>query len=152
LYTRAVVMDRYEYIIRMYSYEPVKRKPEYEMAAAPCYESALPTKSGIFKVFPRFHAFLYPQAAGVLRMSPRHEPQKNPREPQSHHGSQSGQDKERHLEEEHHHPMAHPYPHTAHHPQAKPSLPPRHDAHSNPHGDELPAHTNPLRTSGRPRR
>nr|WP_321353259.1 hypothetical protein [uncultured Methanoregula sp.] len=76
-------------------------------------------------------------------MSPRHEPESHSRDPQSHPGSQTGQDKERHDEEEQHHPMANPHPHPAHHPQAKPVLPKRHDAHSHPHGDELPAHTNP---------
>ena len=79
-------------------------------------------------------------------MSPRHEPKKHPHDPQSHLGSQSGQDKERHDEEKHHHPMDHPYPHAAHHPQAKPALPSRHDAHTHPHGDELPDHTNPPST------
>ena len=76
-------------------------------------------------------------------MSPRHEPKKHPSDPQSHLGSQTGQDKERHDEEKHHHPMDHPYPHAAHHPQAKTVLHPRHDTHTHPHGDELPAHTNP---------
>jgi hypothetical protein len=76
-------------------------------------------------------------------MSPRHEPKKHPSDPQSHLGSQPGQDKERHDEEKHHHPMDHPYPHAAHHPQAKTVLHPRHDTHTHPHGDELPAHTNP---------
>jgi PAS domain S-box-containing protein len=33
--------------------------------------------------------------------------------------------------------------HPTHHPQSRPVLTPRHDAHSHPHGDELPAHTNP---------
>lgn len=76
-------------------------------------------------------------------MSPRHEPRKHPRDPQSHPGSQTGQDKERHDEEKHHHPMDHPYPHAAHHPQVKTALHARHDTHTHPHGDELPAHTNP---------
>jgi hypothetical protein len=58
-------------------------------------------------------------------------------------GSHSSQDKERHDEEEHHPPMDHLYPHAAHHPQVKSPLPPpRHDAHSRSHGDELPDHTN----------
>ncbi len=76
-------------------------------------------------------------------MSPRHEPKSDPRDPLSHLGSQPSQDKERHDEEDQHHPMDHPHPHPDHHPQAKPVLPPRHDAHSHLHGDELPAHTNP---------
>ncbi|MDD1690737.1 MAG: hypothetical protein LUQ66_08760 [Methanoregula sp.] len=76
-------------------------------------------------------------------MSPRHESQKKPRDPQSHLGSRAGQDKERNAEGERHHPMAHPTPHRAHKPQPKPALSPRHDTHSHPHGDELPAHTNP---------
>ena len=91
----------------------------------------------------RCHALFYQQAEGVLAMSPRREPRPHPRDPQSHLGSQPGQDKERHKEEDRHHPMDHPHPHPAHHPQARPALPPRHDAHSHPHGDELPAHTNP---------
>jgi hypothetical protein len=77
-------------------------------------------------------------------MSPRHEPRPHPRDPQSHLGSHDGQDKERNIEGEHHHPMD--PPHAAHRPQAKPALSPRHDAHSHPHGDELPAHTNPPST------
>jgi len=79
-------------------------------------------------------------------MSPRHEPKKHPSDPQSHLGSQTGQDKERHDEEKHHHPMDHPYPHAAHHPQVKTALHPRHETHTHPHGDELPAHTNPPST------
>ncbi|RPI39838.1 MAG: isochorismatase family protein [Methanoregulaceae archaeon] len=31
-------------------------------------------------------------------------------------------------------------------PQTKPALTPRHDAHTHPHGDELPDHTNPPST------
>ncbi|MDD1693559.1 MAG: hypothetical protein LUQ71_02425 [Methanoregula sp.] len=79
-------------------------------------------------------------------MSPRHESKKSPRDPQSHTGSSAGQDKERHNEEKEHHPMSHPYPHPPHRPQEQPALPPRHNAHSHPHGDELPAHTNPPST------
>jgi len=86
------------------------------------------------------------QTAGGIILSPRHEPKKHPGAPQLHLGSQTGQDKERHNEEEHHHPMDHPYPHAAHHPQAKPARTPRHDAHTHPHGDELPDHTNPPST------
>jgi len=76
-------------------------------------------------------------------MSPRQDPKPKIRDPQFHLGSLPGQDKERENEDKRHHPMEHPQPHTAHHPQAKPALPPRHDAHSHPHGDKLPAHTNP---------
>lgn len=79
-------------------------------------------------------------------MSPRHESRKHDGDPPSRPGSLSGQDRERHNEEEHHHPLDHPYPHADHHPQAKPALAPRHDAHSHPHGDELPEHTNPPST------
>jgi hypothetical protein len=39
-----------------------------------------------------------------------------------------------------------PYPHAAHNPQAKAALPPRHDAHFHPHGDELPPPANPPST------
>ena len=97
-----------------------------------------------------FHTFLYQEVPGVLVMSPRHEPKKTPHDPQSHLGSHAGQDKERNDEGDKHHPLDHPLPHPAHHPQAKPALSPRHDAHSHPHGDELPAHTNspgPLKPS-----
>ena len=76
-------------------------------------------------------------------MSPRHEPQPHTRNPQPRLGLQTGQDKERNDEEDKHHPMDHPHPHPTHHPQEKAALSPRHDAHSHPHGDELPAHTNP---------
>ncbi|MGA2917962.1 hypothetical protein [Methanoregula sp.] len=76
-------------------------------------------------------------------MSPRHEHKPLPRDPPSHAGSHPSPDKERQIEDAGHHPMAHPLPHPAHHPVPKPALPPRHDAHSHPHGDELPAHTNP---------
>ena len=76
-------------------------------------------------------------------MSPRHEPKIHPRDPQTHTGAQTGQDKERNNEDDRVHPMAHPYPHPTHYPQDKRVLVPRHDAHSHPHGDELPAHTNP---------
>jgi len=76
-------------------------------------------------------------------MSPRHEPKQHLRDPQSHIGAHTGQDKKRNDDETRHHPESHPQPHPAHHPQAKPALTPRHDAHSHLHGDELPAHTNP---------
>ncbi|MDD1686375.1 hypothetical protein [Methanoregula sp.] len=76
-------------------------------------------------------------------MSPRHEQKPHSRDPQSHPGSLDGQDKERNEGDAHHHPMDHQQPHLPHHPQVQPTLSPRHDAHSHPHGDELPAHTNP---------
>ncbi|WP_319540457.1 hypothetical protein [uncultured Methanospirillum sp.] len=57
--------------------------------------------------------------------------------------SLESQDKERHDEGDRHHPMDHPLPHAPHHPQGKTVLPPRHDAHSHLHGDDLPEHTNP---------
>ena len=79
-------------------------------------------------------------------MSPRHEPKKQASDPQSHLGSPAGQDKDRHNEEKDHHPMSHAYPHPPHKPQVKPSVTPRHDTHSHPHGDDLPAHTNPPST------
>jgi hypothetical protein len=39
--------------------------------------------------------------------------------------------------------MANPLPHPPHHPVKKPALAPRHETHTHPHWDELPAHTNP---------
>jgi hypothetical protein len=76
-------------------------------------------------------------------MSPRHENKPQPRAAQPHAGSLPSHDRERHIEDSDHHPSAHPLPHPPHHPQAKPELPARHNSHSHPHGDELPAHTNP---------
>jgi hypothetical protein len=52
-------------------------------------------------------------------------------------------DRKRHLEDTRHHPEENPLPHTKHKAIPKPSLPPRHTAHTRPHGDDLPAHTNP---------
>jgi len=109
----------------------VKKKP-----------ASFPAGPGII----REYTFLYHQAAGVLLMSPHHTAKKHPRDPQLHLGSSAGQDKERNKEGERHHPMDHPTPHAAHHPQEKPVLSPRHDAHSHPHGDDLPDHTNPPST------
>jgi hypothetical protein len=60
-----------------------------------------------------------------------------------HLASHPGQDKERHIEEEKHHDLDPIHPGHIHHPQVRPALPPRHDTHTHPHGDELPAHTNP---------
>lgn len=50
-------------------------------------------------------------------------------------------DRERHLEDAHHHPVDHTLPHRKHKTIPKPALPPRHSPHTHPHGDELPAHT-----------
>jgi hypothetical protein len=52
-------------------------------------------------------------------------------------------DRERHLEDARHHPVENPLPHKKHKTIPKPALPLRHTPHSHPHGDELPAHTNP---------
>ena len=52
-------------------------------------------------------------------------------------------DRERHLEDARHHPVNNPLPHKEHKAVPKPALPPRHTPHTHPHGDELPAHTNP---------
>jgi hypothetical protein len=52
-------------------------------------------------------------------------------------------DRDRHLDDARHHPVENPLPHKKHKAIPKPALPPRHTPHSNPHGDELPAHTNP---------
>jgi hypothetical protein len=52
-------------------------------------------------------------------------------------------DRERHLEDARHHAMDNPLPHKEHKSIRKPALPPRHTPHTHPHGDELPAHTNP---------
>jgi hypothetical protein len=49
----------------------------------------------------------------------------------------------RHLEDARHHPAEHTLPHAPHKAVKKPTLPPKHSPHSHPHGDELPAHTNP---------
>jgi len=54
-----------------------------------------------------------------------------------------GQDRDRQLEDARHHPAAHPLPHPEHKPIKKPALPAKHTPHSHPHGDDLPAHTNP---------
>jgi hypothetical protein len=79
-------------------------------------------------------------------MSPRHEPKPHLRDPQKHLSSHDGQDKERNIEGEKHHPMSQPNPHADHHPQVKPVLASSHDAHSHLHGNELGAHTNPPST------
>lgn len=76
-------------------------------------------------------------------MSPRHaSPKANP-------GTDSplktgpSKNRARHLEDARHHPAEHPLPHPPHKTIKKPALPPKHTPHSHPHGDELPAHTNP---------
>jgi hypothetical protein len=76
-------------------------------------------------------------------MSPRHEHKPSPRDPPTHHEAHPSQDRERQLEDAGHHPRTNPLPHPPHHPIPKAALPPRHDTHTHPHGDELPAHTNP---------
>jgi hypothetical protein len=52
-------------------------------------------------------------------------------------------DRERHLEDSRHHPTENTLPHPPHKTIKKPLLSPKHTPHSHPHGDELPAHTNP---------
>ena len=52
-------------------------------------------------------------------------------------------DRERHREDARHHPAENPLPHREHKTIPKPAITPRHTPHSHPHGDELPAHTNP---------
>ena len=75
-------------------------------------------------------------------MSPHQEPKPHFRDPHPHLESQTSQDKERHEEEEDHHPMLHPYPHPPHHSQGTLDLRPDHDAHTNIPHDELPPHHN----------
>jgi len=55
----------------------------------------------------------------------------------------SSKNRERHLGDNQHHPLDHPLPHPKHKTIKKAALPPKHTPHSHPHGDELPAHTNP---------
>jgi len=52
-------------------------------------------------------------------------------------------DRERHLEDSRHHPAENPLPHKKHKAIPKPALPLRRTPHTNPHGNELPSHTNP---------
>ncbi|HXX55963.1 MAG TPA: hypothetical protein VEI81_07690 [Methanoregula sp.] len=76
----------------------------------------------------------------------------------THIGELSSHDRDRQLEDALHHPEDHSHPHKphypssfmirglspqhTHHPQHRPVLPPRHDTHSHPHGEDLPTHTN----------
>ncbi len=77
-------------------------------------------------------------------MSPRHRPDRQPDYPKTPQpGAEDSPDKERQRQKDQHHPMDHPHPQAAHQSQKQPALPPRHNAHSHPHGDELPDHTNP---------
>jgi hypothetical protein len=94
---------------------------------------------------------------------PRHTQTPTPHDHEAHTGTHvegglASQDKDRHEEDGLHHTENHGHPHAPHHPlrseidalnphpphqaQHKPTLPPRHDTHSHPHGDELPTHTN----------
>jgi hypothetical protein len=63
-------------------------------------------------------------------MAPRREPRPTPHNHQSHTGSYISPDKDRHREEDKHHPLDHPHPHPEHHPQKKAPLPPRHNPHT----------------------
>jgi len=74
-------------------------------------------------------------------MSPRHKPEKADAGAPSRNGP--GMDRARHLEDSRHHPLDNPIPHPEHKTIKKPVLPHKHTPHSHPHGDELPAHTNP---------
>ncbi|MGA2913775.1 MAG: hypothetical protein ABSE07_09700 [Methanoregula sp.] len=65
-------------------------------------------------------------------MAPRREPHPTPHDHKSLTGSQTSLDKDRHKEEDKHHPMDHLHPHPAHHPQKKTPLPPRHSPHTQP--------------------
>jgi hypothetical protein len=76
-----------------------------------------------------------------LAMSPRKDPETKPHAP-SHLGFPPSQDKERHDEEDRHHPMDdHPHPHPGHHLNNQ-DIRPDHDAHTNIPHDELPPHQN----------
>jgi len=55
----------------------------------------------------------------------------------------SSKNRERHLDDNQHHPSVHPLPHPKKKPIKKAVLPPKHTPHSHLHGDELPDHTNP---------
>ena len=73
----------------------------------------------------------------IKNMAPRREPHPTPHDHTSHTGSQASLDKDRHAEEDKHHPMDHPHPHPAHHPQKKNPLPPRHNPHTQPPEQDL---------------
>ena len=76
-------------------------------------------------------------------MSPRQSSPKNKRDLQAPVKTGPGQDRDRQLEDSRHHPIARPLRHPDHKPIKKPMLAKKHTPHSHPHGDELPAHTNP---------
>ncbi|MCX6690016.1 MAG: hypothetical protein NTZ39_10070 [Methanoregula sp.] len=76
-------------------------------------------------------------------MSPRHAKPKGDSEPEAPVKGGSSKNREQHLEDARHHPLVYPLPHPKHKTIKKPTLPPKHTPHSHPHGDELPAHTNP---------
>jgi len=107
----------------------------------PCSMSL--TRSGNLSYqFPPQELFYHQER--VLIMSPRHRPDRQhdyPKSPQP--GSETSPDKDRQRELDQHHPMDHPHPHPRHHPQKKTDPSPRHNAHSHPHEDDLPSHTNP---------
>ncbi|MDD1704736.1 MAG: hypothetical protein LUP97_05890 [Methanoregula sp.] len=95
-------------------------------------------------------------------MSPRHQqkpaPHRHITHSRTHLGVEGSMDMDRHDEDKLHHTENHEHPHQPKHPlrhtieelnpqpphttMHKPPLPPRHDTHSHPHGDELPPHTN----------
>lgn len=72
-------------------------------------------------------------------MPPRREPNPTPHDHKAHTGSVTSPDKDRHAEEDRHHPLDHPHPHPAHHPQKKNPLPPRHNPHTPPPEQALDA-------------
>lgn len=76
-------------------------------------------------------------------MSPRHPSQQGSASKRTAAQAGPSPDRRRHLEDSRHHPEEKPLPHRKHRTLQKPSLPLRHTPHSHPHGDELPAHTNP---------
>jgi hypothetical protein len=76
-------------------------------------------------------------------MSPRQASPKKSSEKKSIVKAGPSKDRERHLEDARHHPAENPLPHSKHKTIPKSALPQRHTPHSHPHGEELPAHTNP---------
>jgi hypothetical protein len=76
-------------------------------------------------------------------MSPRQSTPKDVRDVKVQDKTGPGQDRDRQLEDARHHPVSQSLPHPEHKPIKKPTLPKKHTPHSRPHGDELPAHTNP---------
>jgi hypothetical protein len=90
----------------------------------------------------QFGSFLYTLRSS-LTMSPRQSTPKGRSDVNIPVKTGPGQDRDRQLEDARHHPVSQPLPHPEHKPIKKPVLPPKHTPHSHPHGDELPAHTNP---------